>query len=91
MTIWKDIRHNSVFFYCPCTFKTFSALHTHFPRRYGPFGVLTSGKVLSFTCQNCVAGQFSTEEFFVHLKSHLKIQETVECVFKHCDFKTNFF
>lgn len=53
---------------------------------------MRTSEILSFCCQFCNEGTFSTEkEYFEHLRQHLKKQETVTCVFKNCNFKTNIY
>lgn len=49
-------------------------------------------EIVSFHCQCCSVRTISTEkEYFVHLGRHLKKLETVSCVFKNCNFKTNIY
>lgn len=75
---------------CPCTFRTWGALRTHLSR-YHPQAT-KPGQLLSFTCLVCNSSCFDTERiYFEHLGCHLKKFETVTCVFKDCEFKTNIY
>ena len=65
-----------------------AALHlsTYHPQATKP------GQLLSFTCLVCNSCFFDTERhYFEHLGCHLKKFETVTCVFKGCEYKTNIY
>lgn len=86
-------RHRSlpcIFPDCPCSFKTLNSIRSHLKRHHASCDVQTPADNFSFLCQHCASITFSTEaEFFTHLRHHLKKQETVDCVFNQCDFRTN--
>ncbi|XP_037401910.1 uncharacterized protein LOC119265406 isoform X2 [Pygocentrus nattereri] len=75
---------------CPCSFRTWGALRTHLSRDHPQ--TTKPGQLLSFTCLVCNSCYFHTErQYFEHLGGHLKKFETVPCVFKECDYKTNIY
>lgn len=75
---------------CPCTFRTWGALRTHLSRHHSQ--TTKPGHLLSFTCLVCNLCCFDNErQYFEHIGSHLKRFETVPCVFKGCDYKTNIY
>lgn len=43
----------------------------------------------TFSCKVCNTCYSSEKDYFQHLGVHLRSQETIECVFQGCDFKTN--
>jgi hypothetical protein len=48
--------------------------------------------ILSFKCPCCPLSTISTErQYFEHIGRHLKKQETVDCVFENCHFKSNIY
>ena len=52
----------------------------------------TSGQIVSFSCLVCNLCSFNTErQYFEHLGTHLRKHETVNCVFKDCDYSTNIY
>lgn len=77
---------------CFCSFKSWGSLKSHISRKHSTHSTVRTSEILSFCCQFCNVGTFSTEkEYFEHLRQHLKKQETVSCVFKNCSFKTNIY
>ena len=51
-----------------------------------------SGQIVSFSCLVCNLCSFNTErQYFEHLGTHLRKHETVNCVFKDCDYSTNIY
>ncbi len=74
---------------CPCSFKTWGGLRTHLYRSHNSPETEESEVVQSFRCTICDSFYSNTKDYFQHLNSHLKRHETIECVFKGCDFKTN--
>lgn len=76
---------------CFCSFTSWGSLKSHISRKHSTHLTRArTSEILSFFCQLCNVGTFSTEkEYFEHLRQHLKKQETVTCVFKNCNFKTN--
>lgn len=74
---------------CPCSFKTLNSLRSHLSRHHAP-EIRPPGQITSFKCPNCHCSMFaSANDFLKHLRFHLKRHETVTCVFKDCNFKTN--
>ncbi len=81
-----------IYLECPCSFKTWSGLHSHLSRCHVESQTQRPEIVLSFTCLVCRTQGFPTErEYFAHVGHHLKSNETVECVFEGCDFQTNIY
>ena len=79
-----------IYLECPCSFKTWSSLHTHLSRCHVESQSQRAEAILSFTCLVCRTPGFPTEkEYFEHVGHHLKSNETVECMFKVCNFQTN--
>ena len=75
---------------CPCLFKSWGALHAHLSRNHTQTQQL--GQIVSFSCLVCNSCSFNTEkQYFEHLGTHLKKHETVNCVFKDCDYSTNIY
>lgn len=75
---------------CPCTIMTWGALQKHLSRYHQQ--TANPGHLLSFTCLVCNSCCFHTErQYFEHLGGHLKKSETVPCVFRDCDYKTNIY
>lgn len=73
---------------CPCTFRSWGPLRTHLSRWHPQ--TIRPGHLLSFTCIVCNSCSFENERhYFEHIGRHLKRFETVPCVFKGCDYKTN--
>lgn len=49
-------------------------------------------ELTTFSCSLCACSSLSTErEFFSHLGIHFKSHETVTCVFRDCNYKTNIY
>lgn len=74
---------------CVCTFKSFNALKVHLSRFHSQ---LASEKdyVQTFNCQVCEFKEPCTEnEFFTHLRNHVKLMQKVQCPYLDCDFETN--
>lgn len=75
---------------CPCLFKNWGALHAHLSRHHTQ--TQQAGQIVSFSCLVCNSCSFNTErQYFKHLGTHLKKHETVNCVFKGCDYSTNIY
>lgn len=75
---------------CPCLFKNWGALHAHLSRDHSEGERLA--QFVTFSCLVCNLGRFHTErQYFEHLGTHLKKFETVTCVFKDCDYRTNIY
>jgi len=72
---------------CPCSFKGWGALKTHLFRDHPEPEQL--GQIVSFSCLVCNLCGFHTEkQYFEHFGTHLKKHETIQCVFKVCDYST---
>ena len=78
---------------CFCSFKSWGSLKSHISRKHSTHSTgLRTSEILSFCCQFCNVDTFSTvKEYFEHLRQHLKKQETVTCVLKNCNFKSNIY
>lgn len=75
---------------CPCTFKPLSGLNTHVYKAHSSQVTQPTSSSVIFKCELCECGDLSTEkDFFVHIGTHLRGNETVNCVFLDCPFKTN--
>lgn len=75
---------------CPCNFRTWGAVRIHLSRYHSH--TTEPGQLLSFKCLVCNSHCFHTERhYFEHLGVHLKKFQTVSCVFKGCDYKTNIY
>lgn len=73
---------------CPCIFKTWNSFLTHLSRSHS--NALKHSDKFTFSCQLCGFSAFGTErDYFVHVNHHLKNNETVNCMFKGCEYKTN--
>ena len=74
--------------HCPCTFRTWNALIVHQSKIHST-GV-TSKEHAIFSCHLCTCNDLASErDYFAHVNTHLKRNETVSCMFLDCDFKTN--
>lgn len=75
---------------CPCSFKSWSALKSHFSRHHAVDSSTRTGEILSFSCELCSACSFSCEKsYFQHLGVDLKKHERVVCVYENRNFSTN--
>lgn len=75
---------------CPCSFKSWNALHSHLSRNHVEVESLPQEVIISFTCQLCQGSVFSSEKtYFEHIGHHLKHNETIDCVFAGCNHQTN--
>lgn len=73
---------------CPCSFKTQSALRTHLSRYHA---AEDCPQTAFFNCLVCKACSSTEKDYYQHLGNHLKSHETVFCVFKGCNFRTNIY
>lgn len=61
---------------------------THLSRSHS--NALEHSEKFTFSCQLCGFSELGTEhDYFVHVNNHLKNNETVNCMFKGCENKTN--
>ncbi|XP_031177005.1 uncharacterized protein LOC116065609 [Sander lucioperca] len=76
---------------CLCTFKSFNALKVHLSVWHCQSDIgQTSKPTVVFHCQLCESTEPCTEEeFFTHLRSHLKLKQKVLCPYDGCDFHSN--
>ena len=82
------LRYACLYSNCPCNFKMMNALHIHISRFHPKPGC--QKQLTTFSCPLCACAGLSTErEFFSHLGIHFKSHETVACVFRDCNYKTN--
>ncbi|KAG5848654.1 hypothetical protein ANANG_G00101090, partial [Anguilla anguilla] len=71
-------------------FKSWNALHVHLNRVHANQSTQELLALSTFSCQLCSCNNLSTEkDFFGHISTHLKNNETVNCVFEGCNFQTN--
>ena len=78
---------------CICTFKSLNALKVHLSRFHSQM-TQTSDKndVQTFNCQVCEFNEPCSEnDFFTHLRTHLKLIQKVQCPYLDCDFETNIY
>lgn len=84
------LRYSCLYSNCPCNFKTLNALHIHISRVHPKPDSQKPLELATFSCPLCTCGSLSTERnFFSHLGIHFKSHETVPCVFRDCNYKTN--
>ncbi|XP_051813200.1 uncharacterized protein LOC127536542 isoform X4 [Acanthochromis polyacanthus] len=85
----RTSRYPCTFLECPCTFKTWNALHIHHSRDHSTN--YKAVKALSvFKCHICSCKNLGNErEYFAHINAHLKKNEKVTCMFDGCDFHTS--
>lgn len=77
---------------CPCTFKAWSGLNTHVYKAHSSQFSQRASSSVTFKCELCECSDLSSErDFFVHIGTHLRSNETVSCVFLGCPFKTNIY
>ena len=70
---------------CPCTFKTWSGLNTHVYKAHSSQVSQTTPSSVTFKCELWECSDHSTEkDFFVHIGTHLRSNQTVSCVFLGC-------
>ncbi|XP_034096114.1 uncharacterized protein LOC117562389 isoform X1 [Gymnodraco acuticeps] len=77
---------------CPCTFKTWNALHIHLNRAHPKQNSQEQLELSIFSCHLCTSSDLPTErDYFVHIGTHFKSHETVPCMFVGCSFETNIY
>jgi len=77
---------------CPCNFKTWNALRIHLSRVHPIPRSQEIQEWSTFSCHLCACSRLPTErEYFVHIGTHLKNNETVGCMFESCTFQTNIY
>lgn len=75
---------------CPCTFKTWNAVHIHLSRVHPQQKSQELLELSTFSCHLCTCNDLPTEkDYFVHIGTHLRSNETVACMFEGCSFQTN--
>ena len=76
---------------CPCKFKNWNSLHTHLHRTHKDTEAPTDEiHIVTFTCLLCGCNDLATEKtYYEHVYTHLKNNETVQCMFKLCNFESN--
>lgn len=86
--------HPCLYFDCPCTFRTETALRSHLSRSHSNEETCHrhAGEILTFNCHICRKNDISTQrDYLRHIYKHLKNHETVSCIYKHCNFKSNIY
>nr|XP_055065480.1 uncharacterized protein LOC129447733 isoform X2 [Misgurnus anguillicaudatus]XP_055065481.1 uncharacterized protein LOC129447733 isoform X2 [Misgurnus anguillicaudatus] len=85
-------QYQCIYVNCPCTFRTWTGLHTHVYKAHSSQPTQTALNSVTFKCEVCECSDLSTErDFFVHIGTHLHSCETVGCVFLGCSFQTNIY
>lgn len=80
-----------IYLECPCSFKTWSGLHSHFSRCHVESQTLRPEIVLSFTCLVCRTQMFPTErEYFARFGHHIKVMRLLSVCLKGVIFKPIF-
>lgn len=77
---------------CPSTFKTWNSLCIHLSRVHKTHISQEQIPLSIFSCPLCACSHITSERtFFLHLNTHLRSNETVQCVFTGCNFQTNIY
>lgn len=77
---------------CPCTFKTWNALHIHLSRVHSKQNSQELLELAMFSCHLCTCSDLLTQkDYFVQIGTHLKSHETVACMFGCCSSQTNMY
>ena len=77
---------------CVCTFQSINALKIHLSRLHTQKVVQSYNQLgsVSFVCAVCKYTEpLNDTTHFSHLRTHLKHNETVDCPFKNCKYRTN--
>lgn len=86
----RTLKFPCTYEHCPCTFKTWNALIVHQSKVHSTG--ITQKQNAIFTCHICECNCLKSErDYFSHINSHLKRNETVTCMFLGCNFKTNIY
>ncbi len=77
---------------CPVTFKTWNSLCAHLSRVHKTHTSQEQIPLSTFSCPVCACSDLASErDFFLHFNSHLRSNETVQCVYTGCSFQTNIY
>lgn len=76
---------------CLCVFKSFNALKVHLSVWHSQSDIGQASKpTVGFHCHLCKFMEPCTEdEFFKHLRSHLKLKQRVLCPYEGCNFQSS--
>lgn len=75
---------------CPCSFKTWNSLLAHLSRNHTTTLKHSTDIFTTFSCHLCGCNDLGTErDYFLHISHHLRNHETVTCMFKGCEYKSN--
>lgn len=86
----RNFRYPCAYASCPCTFKTWNNLLSHIYRDHSKQTSQQRIELYTFHCQLCACNSIATEkEYFIHINTHLRKNETVTCMFLGCTFQTN--
>lgn len=86
----RSQRYSCTYSDCPCSFKTWNALLIHLSRNHASRSGVNDKRRSTFSCHLCACSNLASErEYFVHINSHLKRNETVHCMFSGCNFQSN--
>ena len=86
----RGSRFPCTYLLCPCTFKTWNALIVHQSKIHSTEA--THKEEAIFSCHLCAGSDLASErDYFAHIYTHLKRNETVICMFVGCDFKSNIY
>lgn len=85
-------RYSCIHTDCPCSFKTWNALQIHLSRFHHKDNFQESSELSTFSCHLCSCSDIHSErDYFVHIGTHLRGNETVSCMFSDCSFQTNIY
>lgn len=85
-------RHSCPYSNCPCTLRFWNSLLRHVYHSHKTQNSLKTSTLSKFCCQLCTIQELTNEhEYFSHVNEHLRKHETVTCMFKGCEFKTNIY
>ena len=88
----RSQRYPCAYLSCPCIFKTWNALHINLSRVHANQSSQEQLESSTFSCHLCTCSNLPTEkEYFAHISTHLKSNETVSCMFVGCSYKTNIY
>ena len=86
----RSQRYPCTYLNCPCSFKTWNALLINLSQMHAKHSGPEVVQLATFSCNLCACAELSSErDYFAHVKTHLKRNETVCCMFSACDFQRN--
>ncbi|KAL4006537.1 all-trans-retinol 3,4-desaturase [Sarotherodon galilaeus] len=77
---------------CPCSFTTWTKLLNHTYKNHSEQTTQNKSEQSIFQCPICSRREYISERnFFQHINTHLRRHQTVQCLFKNCEFETNIY